>query len=398
MDKELMERLVIRSCSDEELERRWDITAKAMEEHDIDYIVAAQRTDYLGCYVKWLTDLPTQNEYGAIAIFSRDKELETIWHGPIATGVMPPAHCSRGIATRWSVPQLPSLNYTNIYDAEIIVKQLAPKGAIRIGLVGQAFMTVHCYKYLQEHLTQAVFVDFDDVIDELKAAKSDEEIVLIREMSTQQDEVMEHIAGYIEPGRREIDVYAELRYQAHKRGAENGIFLVGSNSRGKAAPMYNEHFHSNRVIEKGDTVTIVLESNAHNGMYGHVAGVFSLGEPSDELVEAMDWATKANDYHLSLLKPGADCRELYRLHNEFMRAHGLAEETRLLSHSQGYDLVERPAIVPGETIKIQANMNISPHPSVPTEKAFGIVCANYIVKETGVPECIHSFPQKIHVL
>lgn len=37
-------------------------------------------------------------------------------------------------------------------------------------------MTVQCYKYITSHLTQATFVDVEDIIDELKAIKSDEEI------------------------------------------------------------------------------------------------------------------------------------------------------------------------------------------------------------------------------
>lgn len=51
-DRKRMEELITWSCSDQELERRWDATSKVMEEKGVDYLVIASRTDYLGQYVK----------------------------------------------------------------------------------------------------------------------------------------------------------------------------------------------------------------------------------------------------------------------------------------------------------------------------------------------------------
>lgn len=407
-NRELMDKFIIRSCSDAELERRWNTVAKAMEENNLDYLVVAQRSDYIGQYVKWFTDQPTQYEYPATAIFSKDKELVTIWSGagvheqPLAvSNAIPYDWCSRGITRRYTRGYFPCLNYTAAYDAEIIVNELAPKGAVRIGLVGTAFMTVQCYKYIVQNLTKATIVDATDIIDEIKAVKSPEEIKMIRETCQIHDEVLFGLRDFIKPGMREIDIYAEMRYQSHKRGAENGVFLVGSNNAGKPAPFYHEHFHSNRVIEKGDTITVLLEPNGPSGMYGHITAVYSLGDPTDELIWCMDMAKQANDYLISMLKPGTDCVEILDKYNEWLLEKNLPPESRLLGHGQGYCLVERPAFVPGrgEKMKLKANMNISSHPIINTEKAHGVVCANYLVKESGPPELLHRYPtEEIYVI
>ena len=42
---EEMKKYIIRPCSDEELERRWTISAKAMQENNLDYLIIAGRTD-----------------------------------------------------------------------------------------------------------------------------------------------------------------------------------------------------------------------------------------------------------------------------------------------------------------------------------------------------------------
>ena len=391
-----MKKYIIYPCSDAELERRWEAAAQVMEENSIDYLIITSRTDYLGGYIKWFTDLPALHDYVASVIFSRDKEMITIWSGPEPPQAPnPPAYCVRGVKKQLSRPFIPSLNYSCTYDAELVVQQLASKGKVTIGLVGQAFMTVQFYKYITANLTQATFVDADDLIDELKAVKSDEEIEMIKEVCVQQDEVIAWLANNIEPGMKEIDVYANIRYQCHKRGAENAIIMVGSNSRDKAAGFYYEHFHSNRTIQKGDTVTILIESNGPSGMYAHIGRIFTLGEPTDDLYRDFEWAKKAQAYNLQLLKPGADCRVIWKLHNEFMRDHGLPEETRIYTHGQGYDLVERPSISPDEKMIIKPRMNICPHPTVFSPATFAFVCENYIVKEDGTHELLHKTPQEI---
>ena len=99
-----------------------------------------------------------------------------------------------------------------------------------------------------------------------------------------------------------------------------------------------------------------------------------------------------------MLKPGVGPMELLETNNEFLRKQGYPPEKRLLGHGQGYDLVERPSLQSGETMKIKAGMNIAVHPSVHTKKATAGICENYIVAETGMSECLHQTPKKIFVV
>ncbi|MBW2028734.1 MAG: M24 family metallopeptidase [Deltaproteobacteria bacterium] len=74
---------------------------------------------------------------------------------------------------------------------------------------------------------------------------------------------------------------------------------------------------------------------------------------------------------------------------------GWPEEKRLYAHGQGYDLVERPAIREDETMKIEANMNITVHPIAASERVFAWICDNYLVTEQGASECLHKTPKKV---
>jgi epoxyqueuosine reductase QueG len=46
-------------------------------------------------------------------------------------------------------------------------------------------------------------------------------------------------------------------------------------------------------------------------------------------------------------------------------------------------------------MKLEANMSITVHPTVGSDKLWVWVCDNYLITETGVSECLHKSPQEI---
>jgi len=389
---------ILRKISNSELERRWKAVRLAMKERGLDFLIIQNSTDYLGGYVKWFTDMPALHNYPVTVIFSREDEMTTIWSGPKPPSEPnPPAWSLRGVKKRISVPIIPSMEYSSIFDAEKAVEELSPYRNCRIGLVGMGFISAAFYKYITEHLSSTKFENATDLVDHLKAIKSDEEIELIRETCAIQDEAFEYALTRIQPGRRDFEIYADVRHKCMLLGSEQQLVMVGSAPMGTTGAMYYEHF-GNRMIREGDQFMLLIESNGPSGFYGHIARIVCLGKVSSELEEQFELAKEAQKVTLDLLKPGTDPVEIWNANNEFLRSKGYPEETRIYAHGQGYDLVERPSLNPGETMKIQAGMNISPHPSVVSKKAFAFVCENYIVPDTGAKECLHKTPQEIFVI
>lgn len=387
-----------RMISTGELERRWNELRALMKEGDLDFLIIQNSTDYLGGYVKWFTDMPALHNYPVTVLFPREDEMTTIWSGPRPPAEPnPPAWSLRGVRKRISVPIIPSLGYSSIFDAEKVVEELEQYRNCRIGLVGMGFISASFYKYVTEHLSAAEFEDVTNQVDTIKAVKSDEEIRYIRETCEMQDEAFQYALTRVQPGRRDYEVYADIRHKCMEMGSEQQLVMVGSAPFGTAGVMFYEHF-GNRVIEEGDQFTLLIESNGPSGFYAHVARIICLGKVSSELEEQFELAKEAQKVSLDLLKPGADPKVIWDANNDFMNRIGYPEETRIYAHGQGYDLVERPSLDPEETMKIQAGMNISVHPSVVSDKAFAFVCENYIVGETGEKECLHRTPQKIFVI
>jgi Xaa-Pro aminopeptidase len=385
------------SISTEELSRRWAAVRRLMRDHDADFLVMQNSNDLLQGYVKWFTDIPAVNGYPTTVIFPKDDEMSVINCGPRSSG---PTDLSaknwafRGVKKLMTAPYFPSLHYSTTYDAELVVQELAPFKMCSVGLVGTGMMSLAFGDYLRKHLSSAKISDFTDFVDRVKVIKSDEEIRLIKGTAAIQDTAFEEALKIIKPGMRDSEVASFIQHVVQDLGSEQQLIMVGSAPVGTPCTQLRRHF-THRKIQAGDQFTIMIEVNGPGGMYTEMGRNCILGKAPNELLDAFSVALKAQEVTLSRLKPGADPSELIAIHNEFLRSAGWPEETRLYAHGQGYDLVERPAIREDETMKIQANMNITVHPIIASKTLFSWICDNYLVTEKGPSECLHRTPKKI---
>jgi Xaa-Pro aminopeptidase len=388
--------ILTQSISDGELQRRWKLTREQMKAQGIDFLVMQNDNEWLGGYVKWFTDIPARNGYALAVIFPVDDEMTTITCGGKPPGDLgPPAWTMRGVKRRLTAPYFKSLWYSNTYDAELAVETLRVKKKARIGIVAKATMSAMFHEYLIKNLPEAAFVDATDLVDEIKAIKSDEEISLIKKTTALQDEALEFAKKAIRPGRRDFEIIADIVHKVTDLGSEEQLVIGGSGPVGRPVPMQKRHFQ-NRMVREGDQFTLMIEVNGPGGMYAEAGRIYFLGKAPAELKEAYELCKETQKNTLRLLKPGADPGEIWRANNDFLVKHGQLIETRLFAHGQGYDLVERPAIRDDEPMKLKAGMNITVHPIIGSDRVWVWVCDNYLITKSGVSDCLHKAPQEIY--
>jgi Xaa-Pro aminopeptidase len=386
------------SISTAELERRWEAVREMMREYKMDYLIMRNDEEFLGGYVKWFTDIPARHSYPYTVIFPADDRMSLISSGPTPPADPgPPPWAVRGVKQRLGAPYFPSVHYTSDYDAELAVGVLKEKKGATIGLVGRSFIPVNFFEYLNKHLTGEKFVDATDQIDQIKVIKSPEEIDLIERTAELQDAAIEHLKTFIKPGLREFEVYAEALRHTTLSGSERQLILVASGPPGTPVPFVSRHFQ-NRVIRERDQISILIEVNGPGGFYTEIGRMFTVGEPSQELLDAFGVSLEAQELSLSQLKPGADPKEIWDVNNAFLEKKGYFPERRLFAHGQGYDLIERPLIRYDEPMKIASEMNLTVHPTATNEKVWAGVTDNYIVVEDGVSPCLHKTPKEIIVV
>ena len=384
--------------STSELERRWEAVRQAMQENDLDFLIIQNHNDVLGGYIKWFTDLSAHHDYTATVIFPRNEDMITLFHGPdLPAKPLPPDWAVRGAKKRISVPAIPSLDFTKNYLAEKAVAELINYKGASIGLVGTSFISAAFYNYVTQHLTTAKFSDATDLVDHIKAIKSPEEIELLKNCSAIQDAAFNYMLTRIKPGMTEVEVYNDCAQKCKEMGTTQINFLGSSAQPGKPAGKIPPCF-GNKVIEEGDQVTLLIETNGPGGVWTELLRIVCLGRVTTELEEQFEFARNLQQVTLDLLRPGIEAKAIWEANNAFLLSNGYPEEARISVHGAGYDMVERPGICRDETMKIEANMCMAVHPTIVSPKAAAMVCENYIVRQSGPPVCLHQTPQKIFKL
>ncbi len=389
--------------SRKELERRWTAVRSSMEAKGIDFIIMQNTNQFLGGYVKWFTDIPAFNGYPTTVIFPREDDMTVINIGPKMdtenqfTDLSTKDWALRGVKNRFTAPYFPSLCYSKTYDAELVVDLLKPMKDCMIGFVGPGHIPAPFHDFIKTHLTSAKFTDATDLVDHIKAIKSDEELELIKATAATQDIAKEKAIAAIKPGMRDNEIMALVQYTVQKLGSEQQLIMAGSAPMGTPCPQIKRHF-MNRKIQKGDQFTLMIETNGPGGFYTEISRTCVLGKASDDLLSVWEISTEAQQLSLTLLKPGVAPNDLLVANNEFLKSKGFPEEKRLFAHGQGYDLVERPAIRDDQPMKLSANMNITLHPMAASKTAYAFICDNYLITETGPSDCLHKTAKKIFEL
>lgn len=380
-----------------ELERRWNAVRRVMNARSIDAIVMQSNNDFLGGYVKWFTDIPAKHAYPRSVIFHASGEMTIVEMGNSNTS----AHLDgkdqvhRGVADIHYTPAFFSVNYTDTYHSDLIIRELKKRAHKSVAWLCPGALPYRFVTAIAAALEGVVqFSDITDAIDHLKAIKSPEEIVLIRETAKMQDAAFAAVLSAIRPGMRDAELIAIAEHQGRLMGSEQGIFLGSSAPLGQRAGFLDSHHHA-RKLEKGDHFTILIENSGAGGLYAELARTVVLGRASSELVDAFAAMKDAQDHTLSLLKPGTRCADIANAHDKYMTSRGYPAETRLYSHGQGYDLVERPLIRADETMTIEKDMSIVVHPGFANEKMFSVICDNYLIEADGPGACLHSTPKQI---
>ncbi|MDH3194687.1 MAG: M24 family metallopeptidase [Hyphomicrobiales bacterium] len=381
-----------------ELERRWLLVRTAMQEQGIDVLLMQNNNDHMGGYVKYFTDTPATNGYPVEVVFPRDDDMTVVCQGPFGNkrelehagdGIW------RGVRQILNTPSYASAHFTNGYDPELAARGLAPFARGTIGLVGTFQMGAALLDHLRNGpMSGARFVDATDLVDQIKAIKSAEEIALIRATAQLQDGAMQAAFDAIKPGMRDAEVAAVAKFYSEQRGSEQGIYLCASAPAGTPC-MFGPRHLQNRIIQEGDQFALLVENNGPGGHYTELGRTCVLGTASQELKDECAFVLQARQFTLDLLKPGAAPKDIWDRYNAFMRDNGRPEERRLYCHGQGYDMVERPLVRHDEPMAIAENMNIVVHPTYIRGSVMSWLCDNYIIGPDGPGERLHAFPETV---
>lgn len=245
----------------------------------------------------------------------------------------------------------------------------------------------------EQHLYPDEWVAVDDVLEEMQRRKDPDEVQAIRRC------VQVNLAGYsaaqaaIAPGVNELAVLA-----AGQRGAmlaaggrvyHDGDYRCG---------MFNGPAR-NRAIEAGE-IYIIDAQTYHQGYWSDLSRAFSVGgQPTSLQQTIFDHIAAVQREVPSLLKPGANGKDIWRKLDERIREHPALEDSGLTHHGGhgiGLHAHEMPDINPDRGGILEVGNVLSVEPGGYTEEArYGVRIENmYLITETGA-ENLSEFPVRL---
>jgi Xaa-Pro aminopeptidase len=385
------------SLSRAELERRWRAARERMKHAGIDALLVQGFSNFSGGgYFRWFTGLAAGTGNPNTVIFPIDGPMTLVCHGDEGGERKLDDRDSGfpGIGIRLTAPNFPAAAYLAHFDADIVAGEIRKAGIRTLGRVGMSAMYHGFSRRLDELLPGMICVDATDMIDEIKAIKSAEEIGLIRQTAALQDAIMAKLPDYIRPGFSDYQVAAQAMCFGQMLGCEGGHFHAAS-APADAPVVMRQRQQQGREIREGDVFVFQCENSGPGGYYVHLARAFVLGKAPQSLKDAFAAAVEAQEFTVSLVRPGVSGRAVFAGYNAFLRERGLAAERRLHCHAQGYDTVERPLARPEESMAFAENMNIGIHPGFMSHGGYATVCDNFLIGPAGVPERLSKTPLEI---
>ncbi|MCL2579261.1 MAG: M24 family metallopeptidase [Oscillospiraceae bacterium] len=379
--------------SDAELERRWAAVRVEMAKEGVDCLLLYAMDAWAGGGIKWLTDFPCENSFSFACLFPKEGDMALFGHGPVG-GTAIPEFAARGIGINKGHPIAPSLGYTDNFIPDECLAYLKQRGYKKIGVYRPTLMPYHFVNYIRENLPGAEIVFANDIVDNVKAIKSEEELAAHMEAIRIHDVIHDALPMWMRPGRLERDITMDIRKAALDLGCEEMNIMIGAS--------YQKSYHvpiflQNEVLKSGQNLEIVLEFSAMGGYYAELQRMWCIDcEPHPALVHGMSSSYELQALLAGAAKPGVSASHMRTLLLEFQESRGFDKENRIQGHGQGVDLVERPSLVFGETMKFAENMFMSLHPACGDREVYCNACDNFVITKDGAKRLTKT-EQKIFI-
>ena len=262
----------------------------------------------------------------------------------------------------------------------------------RVGVYGMNFvMAVRDYRELAKGSFE--LVPFDTTFDMVRAVKSEEELVEVRDaMEIILDGFWALVAAY-EPGKTEAEIMAPAVQRFFARGAGPrmmNILLSGTHGEAEAA----FKVPGNRVVAANDLLLYSLEVTGAGCYWVEFSRPLIRGKISPRTQAMADAYPEALEAARKIMRAGELASSVHRSVAEKFAKHGFALG-HLSGHSIGTTMLEYPAIGAKSDVVLQENMIFSLHPQVVDQD--GKVClytqdTYRIGKKEG--ECLADVPWK----
>ncbi|MDQ2782903.1 MAG: Xaa-Pro peptidase family protein [Actinomycetota bacterium] len=201
------------------------------------------------------------------------------------------------------------------------------------------------------------------VLRELRMRKDAAEIEQLRQVGEAIDRVHERVPHFLQPGRTEAQVGADIAAAIVEEGHAVAEFVIVGSGPNGASP---HHEVSDRVIERGDVVVVDIGGPLPSGYNSDSTRTYAVGPPRESgVVAAYAALHAAQQAAVDAVRPGVTCEQVDHAARSVLEEAGLAEHfIHRTGHGIGLDVHEEPYIVSGNDLPLEPGMTFSVEPGV----------------------------------
>lgn len=325
----------------QERDRRWAKVRERMAERNLACIVTTPHTGHWEMFAadtRYLSHIGGNNSETA-CVFPLEGEVTAIvlnrpefwaraqnWVTDIRT---PRRHL-------WSQPIIDRLNELGVQRERIGVVGLSaglrtPEGVAAHGII----------RRLQEGFPEATFEDVTELMADVRAVKSAEEIACLERAAQIVETGLKAMAEAARPGVPDHEVYAALYAGIMKAGSEIPTMVLWGSG---PPPVRDAFLPTRRPLQPGDMIANEVEAKYIGYAAQRVQPAF-LGDPPRPLLEAMDKHRVVFNATLDHMKPGARFGDIVRAVDDIAQEVGCRSTLTLHGRGLGED---RPLLVGGD--------------------------------------------------
>jgi Xaa-Pro dipeptidase len=255
-----------------------------------------------------------------------------------------------------------------------VVSVLRPllDAAQTVGISGlKDLMPLSDYEYVRVNVGSATLVDATDIMQEVRAPKSAEEIAGLRESAEVARTGFAVLREYARRGVSEFELVGEVERVVRARGAGSTLILTSQ------GPYLRSP--SERVLRDGDFQMFSLELCGPNGYWVELGGMLAIGGITASAVSAYEACQRAFTAGLEAIRVGQKGSTVADALQRSFQASGHAAGI-WGGHGIGLDTVEKPRLTATDDTIIREGMAFGFHPHViDSAGVYGAYIADTIV-------------------
>ncbi len=278
--------------------------------------------------------------------------------------------------------------------AEIMAETGADLSSVRrVGLGGRGLMAAGVLAAFEKALPQAEWIDVENVLCDLRAQKSPAEITVIRYAYQIAEIGLQAALDTIAVGVTEREVAAEIESAMRRAGAEGtGIDTIVASGPNSRPILARSTF---RRIQADELVLLTIAPR-YEGYHAAIGRPVLLGNPGDEVRQALDVAARAQEACYHALRPGIEGREVEAIGRQIVEDGGFGKYFLYSGvHSVGVIEFEPPIFGPSSPAQLKKTMIISVDIPMFNAPWGGLrIEDGYLLTDTGA-EKLHATPYLI---